>query len=402
MDIFRRIIFRTIQEAFHMGSYLLPWKEPELLKGADAIKELPRKIKSDGFSSVLIVTDKGLMKLGLLNSLFEDLDRQGIKYSLYDGTEPNPTFENVEEAYGLYVESGSQAIVAFGGGSPMDCAKGAGIKAARPNKSIGDLRGYFKVLKKIPYLYAVPTTAGTGSETTITAVFTNPDTHEKFAVTDPCLRPKCAVLDANLTVSLPPHITSTTGMDALTHAVEAYIGKSNTKSTKSDAEKAVKLVFENIEKAYADGKDMNARQNMLEASYYAGLAFTRAYVGYVHAIAHNLGGHYKTPHGLANAVLLPEVIEFFGKPAHKKLARLADAAGLETAGKSVTEKAALFISAVRGLNERMDIPSKFDMIKEEDIETIARRAYKEGNPMYPVPRIFTLREFKAVIRKVKK
>lgn len=382
-------------------SCFIPWKEPELIKYAGALKELPQKIKGDGFLSVFIVTDKNLMKLGLLNSLFEGLDGQGIKYSLYDGTEPNPTIKNIEEAFKLYTESGSQAIIAFGGGSPMDCAKGVGMKVARPDKSIEDFRGYLKVMERIPYLYAIPTTAGTGSETTITAVFANPDTREKFAVTDPYLRPKCAVLDANLTVSLPPHITSTTGMDALTHAVEAYIGKSNTKSTKSDAEKAVRLVFQNIEKAYADGTDIDARQNMLEASYHAGLAFTRAYVGYVHAIAHNLGGMYKTAHGFANAVLLPYVIESFGKPAHKKLANLADVAGLNTSGKTTGEKAEMFIEAVRDLNKQLNIPSKFDMIKDDDVSIIAKRAYKEGNPMYPVPRIFTVKEFETVIRKVK-
>lgn len=401
MDIFRRIIFRTVQKALYLMSCFIPWKEPELIKYAGALKELPQKIKGDGFLSVFIVTDKNLMKLGLLNSLFEGLDGQGIKYSLYDGTEPNPTIKNIEEAFKLYTESGSQAIIAFGGGSPMDCAKGVGMKVARPDKSIEDFRGYLKVMERIPYLYAIPTTAGTGSETTITAVFANPDTREKFAVTDPYLRPKCAVLDANLTVSLPPHITSTTGMDALTHAVEAYIGKSNTKSTKSDAEKAVRLVFQNIEKAYADGTDIDARQNMLEASYHAGLAFTRAYVGYVHAIAHNLGGMYKTAHGFANAVLLPYVIESFGKPAHKKLANLADVAGLNTSGKTTGEKAEMFIEAVRDLNKQLNIPSKFDMIKDDDVSIIAKRAYKEGNPMYPVPRIFTVKEFETVIRKVK-
>lgn len=401
MDIFRRVAFRSVQKGFYVASFFLNWNEPELLKGADAIKRLPKKIKDDGFSSVLIVTDKGLMSLNLLSPLFEGLSEAQIEYSVYDGTEPNPTFDNVEEAYELYKKSDSQAIIAFGGGSPMDCAKGVGIRAARPNKSLEQLRGYLKVFKKIPYLYAVPTTAGTGSETTIAAVFTNPKTHEKFAVNDPVLRPKCAVLDPNLTLLLPPHITSTTGMDALTHAVEAYIGKSNTKETKADAEKAVKLIFDNIEKAYTDGKDITARQNMLEASYYAGLAFTRAYVGYVHAIAHNLGGMYKTAHGFANAVLLPYVIESFGKSAHNKLASLADIAGLNTSGKTTSEKAEMFIEAVRALNERLNIPSKFDMIKDEDVSIIAERAYKEGNPMYPVPRMFTKEEFEDIIRKVK-
>lgn len=401
MNIFRRIIFRAVQKAYYIGSFFVKWSEPELLKGAGSIKQLPKKIKDDGFLSVLIVTDKGLMELNLLLPLLEGLNNEQIEYSVYDGTEPNPTLDNVEEAYELYKRSGSQAIIAFGGGSPMDCAKGVGIRAARPKKPLEQFRGFLKVRRRIPYFYAVPTTAGTGSETTIAAVFTNPKTHEKFAVNDMVLRPKCAVLDPGLTLLLPPHVTSATGMDALTHAVEAYIGKSNTKKTKQNAEKAVKMIFDNIENAYKNGNDITARQNMLEASYYAGLAFTRAYVGYVHAIAHNLGGMYKTAHGLANAVLLPYVIESFGKSAHKKLAGLADAAGLNTSGKDTGEKAEMFIDAVRALNEKLDIPSKFDMIKEKDISTIAKRAYKEGNPMYPVPRMFTEKEFEDIIRKVK-
>ncbi|HZK21634.1 MAG TPA: iron-containing alcohol dehydrogenase [Oscillospiraceae bacterium] len=401
MDIFRRIAFRAVQKGFYIASFFLNWNEPELLKGAGAVRSLAKKIKEDGFTSVLIVTDKGLMKLNLLLPLFEGLDENNIKYSVYDGTEPNPTFDNVQKAYEIYKESGSEAIIAFGGGSPMDCAKGVGIRAARPTLPLEHFRGYLKVRRRIPYLYAVPTTAGTGSETTIATVLTNSKTHEKFAINDLHLRPKCAVLDPELTLLLPPHITSTTGMDALTHAVEAYIGKSNTKDTKESAEKAVKIIFDNIEKVYKDGSDITARENMLEASYYAGLAFTRAYVGYVHAIAHNLGGMYKTAHGFANAVLLPYVVEYYGKSAHKKLARLAEVSGLDTSGKSTSEKAKLFIEAIRELNEKLDIPSKFDMIKESDIKVLSERAYKEGNPMYPVPRMFTRKEFEDIIRQVK-
>jgi len=396
----KKILFRVIQKILFLGSLLLPWKEPALLIDKGSIKGLAEIIRKDGFSSCLIVTDKILMKLNLLRPLFDSLDREGVKYELYDETLANPTLENVEEALRLYTEKGCQAIIAFGGGSPMDCAKGVGARIARPKKKIEDMRGYIKVMKKPPALYAVPTTAGTGSEATITAVFTNVKTHEKFAVSDPYLRPKYAVLDPELTVSLPPHITSITGMDALTHAVEAYIGHSNTKSTKEYALKAVKLIFENIEKAYEEGEDITARQNMLVASYLAGLAFTRAYIGYAHAIAHSLGGIYKTPHGLANAVLLPEVIEFYGKTAHKKLAQLADAAGLDTGRKTVGEKAQLFIDSVRGLNERLNISSKLDIIKREDIPLIAKRAYKEASPTYPVPRILKTEELEDIIYRI--
>ncbi len=398
-DMVSNALCRAYQKGFYIGSFLFDWREPELITGPGAVKKLPQRLKSDGIMSVLIVTDAGLMKLSMLDGLFAALDAIGVKYCLYDETKPNPTIGNIEDALALYKKNNCGGIVAFGGGSPMDCAKGVGARLARPNKTIPQMRGYLKVLKKLPPLYAVPTTAGTGSEGTIAAVVTNPDTHEKFAVADPKLRPKCAVLDAELTMSLPKHITSSTGMDALTHAVEAYIGKSNTKDTKANAVKATKLVFGNLEKAYNDG-DIVSRENMLMASYYGGLAFTRAYVGYVHAIAHNLGGLYGVPHGLANAVILPEVIEYFGESAHKKLGELADAAGLDTAGKTDAQKANLFIAAVRGMNARMGIPTGFDVIKEEDIALIAQRAAKEGNPAYPVPKILRAPQLSEIIRKV--
>ena len=391
---------RAYQAAFRVASAALDWSEPELIKGAGAVKRLPRNIKSKGIGSVIVVTDKGLMGLHLLDSLFEGLEQEGIRYVVYDGVQPNPTIDNIEAALKLYKENDCQGIVAFGGGSPMDCAKACGARVVRPDKTIPQLRGQLKVIKKIPPLFAVPTTAGTGSETTIAAVVSNPKTHEKNAINDPVLRPKVAVLDPELTVGLPPHITSTTGMDALTHAVEAYIGQSNTKGTAAAAEKATRMIFDNVLTAYENGKDIAARQNMLEASYLAGLAFTRAYVGYVHSIAHNLGGTYGTPHGLANAVILPYVLDFYGETAYEPLARLADCAGLDTTGLSVREKAELFIAKIREFNEKMNIPSKFDFIKEEDIQTIAERALKEGNPLYPVPKIMNIDECKALIRKL--
>lgn len=391
---------RAFQGAFRVAMNVLDWTEPKLIKGAGAIKELPKTVKELGYNNVLVVTDKGLMGLHLLDSMFEELKNNDIAYVVYDGVQPNPTIDNIEEAKNLYLGNGCQAIIAFGGGSPMDCAKACGARIARPNTEIPKMRGQLKVLKKIPMLFAVPTTAGTGSEATLAAVVSNPKTHEKNAINDPVLRPKYAVLDPELTVGLPPHITSTTGMDALTHAVEAYIGQSNTSDTEEKALKATKMIFANIETAYADGKNLEARENMLLASYYAGVAFTRAYVGYVHAIAHNLGGMYGIPHGLANAVILPYVLEYFGESAHKRLADLADAAGLDCAGKSDAEKAEMFIEAIKTMNKNMNIPDKFEQIKEEDISLIADRALKEGNPLYPVPKIMDKAECMAVIRQL--
>ena len=280
----------------------------------------------------------------------------------------------------------------------MDCAKGAGARISNPKRSINSMRGLFHVRKRLPLLIAVPTTAGTGSETTIAAVITDSETHEKSAINSSKIRPLYAALDPALTTGLPQKITSTTGIDALTHAVEAYIGGSNTPSTRRNAEKAVKLIFENLETAYNDGKNLEARNNMLLGSFCAGVAFTRAYVGYVHCIAHQLGGLYGVPHGLANAVILPYVLEYYGETAHKPLARLASFAGIGENLKTDKEKAEAFIAEIKAMERRMEIPEKFEQIKEEDIPVIVKRALKEGNPLYPVPKIMTPADCEKVVR----
>ncbi|MBR3439081.1 MAG: iron-containing alcohol dehydrogenase [Clostridia bacterium] len=387
---------RTYQKVMKITSDMLPWKEPAITKGAGCIKKLPYIIKQKGINKVMIVTDKGLMGLNLLDSLFEGLKSKGIEYVVFDGVQPNPTIPNIEEARQLYVDNGCEAIIAFGGGSPMDCAKAAGARVVKPNQPVQKMKGVLKVRKKLMPFFAVPTTAGTGSETTIAAVVSDPETHEKYAINDLCLRPGYAILDPELTVGLPPHITSTTGMDALTHAVEAYIGRSNTKETAARAVQAVKLIFENLYNAYEDGKNIEARENMLLASHYAGIAFTRAYVGYVHAIGHNLGGMYGVPHGLAMSVILPYVLDYYGEAAYDRLADLADAVGI--AGADNAEKAKNFIAAVRELNAKMNIPSSIDKIKEEDIPLIAERALAEGNPLYPVPKIMDKADCEALIK----
>ena len=397
----KKAFFRVYQQTFRVAMCVFDWSEPTLLEGPGAIRKLPAFIKSKGLNKVLIVTDKGLMGLHLLDSLFEELDKAGVEYVVYDGTQPNPSIENIEDARALYVDNNCQGVIAFGGGSPMDCAKAAAARVTNPNIPVRKMRGVLKLHHKLPPFFAVPTTAGTGSETTLAAVVTDTATHEKNAINDPRLKPKFAVLDPELTVGLPPHITSTTGMDALTHAVEAYIGKSNVKSTEVYAEKATKMIFANIETAYKDGKNIEARDKMLWASYYAGMAFTRAYVGYVHAIAHNLGGFYGIPHGLANAVILPYVLEYYGATAHFKLARLAEISKVKTIG-SDKDKAGAFIEAIKTLNKNMNIPDGFDMIKEEDIPTIVARALKEGNPLYPVPKIMDKKDCEAVIRRLMK
>lgn len=390
--------YRAYQKVMKVFMFFLDWSEPEMLTGPGCIRKLPGVIKDKGISKVMIVTDKGLMSLNLLDGLFEQLKADGISYVVYDGVQPNPSIENIEEAREMFVSNGCEAMIAFGGGSPMDCAKAACARVVRPNKTIPQMRGVMKVMRKLPPFFAVPTTAGTGSETTLAAVVSNTQTHEKYAINDPVLRPKFAVLDPELTVGLPKHITSTTGLDALTHAVEAYIGKSNVPSTIDYAEKATALIFKYLEVAYNDGKNIEARDQMLLASFYAGMAFTRAYVGYVHAIAHNLGGVYGIAHGLANAVILPVMLEEYGSAIHPQLARLADCAGI--GGQTVEEKAKNFIAEIYAMNERMNIPTGFTQIKDEDIPTIVERALKEANPLYPVPVIFDGERITQIVKKL--
>jgi len=393
--------YRIFQAVMRVTTAFFSFTPPELLEGAGSIKKLPALIKSKGFTKVLVVTDKGLMSVHLLDGLFASLALEGVSYELFDGAQANPTIQNIEDALALYTSSSCQALIAFGGGSSMDCAKGCAARVTNRHKSIPSMRGLLKVTRKPAVVFAVPTTAGTGSEATVAAVITDPSTHEKYAINDPKLMPPFAVLDPELTVGLPPHITSTTGMDALTHAVEAYIGQSNTANTTEKAELAVQLIFANIEIAYKDGKNLQARENMLRASFYAGTAFTRAYVGYVHAIAHNLGGLYGLPHGLANAIILPYVLDFYGESVSTPLARLADLAGVARPGQDDAMKARAFVEGIRELNRRMNIPATFEQIKEADIALIVQRALHEAHPLYPVPKFMSATDCEKVVRRLR-
>ena len=392
--------YRVFQCVFSACEVFLQQHSPELLTGAGSIKKLPAFIKSKGINRILIVTDNVLTKIGLLDGLYKACDDAKLEYVLYDGAQVNPSIECIEAAYKAYTDNKCQGFIAFGGGSSMDCAKAAAARVARPKRSIPQLGGTLRVHTKLPMLFAVPTTAGTGSEATIAAVVTDYSTHHKYAIQDPCMLPRYAVLDPELTIALPPHVTSTTGMDALTHAVEAYTNKFGPKYTRVLSEKATKLIFENLEKAYADGKDLEARSNMQLASFYAGRAFSRACVGNVHAIAHTLGGLYGTPHGLANAVILPYVMEDFGPSVHKRLARLADIVGIK--GSDDAEKAHAFIAAIHKMNKDMNIVEKFDFIKDKDVPQMVEWAMKEANPVYPVPVIWDAEQFTKTINHVRK
>lgn len=398
MNFFKKLYCRTFQVVFRIAIPILPYREPKILKNNS---ELTKVLLDNAVKNVLLVTDAGLTKLGLYTELVKEIKSAQINVVIYDKTVANPTTKNVDEALSLYKNNNCNAIIAFGGGSPMDCAKATGARVARPNKPLSKMKGILKVNKRIPLLVAVPTTAGTGSETTLAAVITDNETRHKYAINDFPLIPRYAMLDPNLTVGLPPFVTATTGMDALTHAIEAYIGRSTTKKTRADALKATKLVFENLYTAYTDGKNIKARENMLIAAYHAGLAFTKSYVGYVHAVAHSLGGKYNVAHGLANAIILPYVLKMYGQKIYKKLWQMGVYAGLFDKSTSYEVGAKMFIEKIEDLNKSMNIGTRIDEIQKEDIPTLARTAEKEANPLYPVPVLYTAKQLEKIYYEVK-
>ena len=380
---------RIYQNIFRLAIPFLPYRKPALLHHADSVVPL---LEQKGISRVLLVTDANIRKAGITYPLEESLARAGIRCTVYDKTAANPTTDLVEAAREKYLLENCQAIIGFGGGSSIDCAKAVGARIARPRKSLAKMKGILQVMRKLPLLIAVPTTAGTGSETTLAAVITDSHTRHKYPINDFPLIPAYAVLDPEVTRGLPPFVTATTGLDALTHAVEAFIGNSTTEDTRHDALTAVKLVFGNLKRAYDNGNDMEARRNMLQAAYFAGSAFTKSYVGYVHAVAHSLGGRYNTPHGLANAALLPHVLRAYGKAAWKKLHILGMAAGVSTPHDTHQAGAEKFIRAVERLMEELQIPKTIRGIRGRDIPMLAKYAAKEANPLYPVPKLMTARQ----------
>ena len=397
MNTAKKLYSRTFQTVMRVAIPLFPYREPKLLDGIDAI---PQILKAKNIEKVMLVTDKGIRGLGLTEPLEKVLENSGVPCTVYDGTMPNPTSANVEEAREMYLKNGCQAIIAFGGGSAMDCAKALGARIVRPGKSLAKMAGLIKVRRRLPLLIAVPTTAGTGSETTVASVIVDSNTHHKYVINAFCLIPRYAVMSPEVTVGLPKHLTATTGMDALTHAVEVYVGRSKTRATKRAATESVKLIFDNLERAYNDGSDIEARKNMLHASYLAGTAFTKSYVGYVHAVAHTLGGKYGVAHGLANAILLPHVLRAYGSSAEKSLAELARAIGLANAAVSDKDARELFISRIEQMNARMQIPTSFDCILKDDIPAMAALADKEANPLYPVPVLWNSKELEAIYERV--
>ena len=376
---------------------LLPDKIPVTFVGAGAARELCESIAHTHSGKVLVVTDATLVEIGLVDRITDSLDAVGLPWSVYSGVEPDPTFAQVEAGFAQLEREDCEAVLAVGGGSSMDASKVIAAMATNPGP-LHKLEGMMKIKRAPMPLFAIPTTAGTGSEVTLVAVISVPETHAKKFFTDPKLMPLMTALDASLMTGLPAPITAATGMDALTHAVESFLSRMSTETTEMYARISVRLVFDHPHTACSNGNNLEARKAMALASYYGGLAFTRTSIGYVHAIAHTFGAYYRTPHGLANAIVLPHVLEFSKGSAESRLARLAEVIGCE--GTSDREKAERFIDAVRDLMAKIDIPPKLDALIAADIAPIARQALGEAHLNYPVPRYMSQGECEGLLRKM--
>lgn len=397
-----KLLFRIIQFVLKWVSKVLPWKQPIVLEGPDSLLSLKKQLTTLPYKHYLIVTDHGIKKAGLLEDVLRVIQMDSIQFSIFDETPANPTIQAIETAYERYLSLGCDALIALGGGSAIDAAKAVGIRIAKPNTPLHKMKGILKVRQKLPYLIAIPTTAGTGSETTIATVISNPDTHEKYAISDLNVMPKVAVLEPKLTKNLPKFFASTTGMDALTHAVEAYIGHGGTKYTNKMAEEAIVGISKYLKTCVDEPHDLIARAGMLKASFQAGAAFTRAYVGNIHAIAHTFGGFYQVPHGYANAIIMPHVLKFYGKKAESKLAKLSDLLKLTESNVSNGMKMKAFIDWIEKLNAYFNIPTQIVVPNKNDLDSMIKNAYKEANPLYPVPKIFSKMDFKVLYNAIMK
>lgn len=397
MNILKKTFCRGFQGAFFVAMPVLPYKDPEII---DRIKDIPAILEKEGIKRPLVVTDSNLSEIGASKNLTNVLDEAGVDYVFFDKAFPNPTTGLVEKAYSKYTTKNCDGLISYGGGSPMDVAKAVGVRVVRPRKKLTQLAGIVKVFKKLPPIIAIPTTAGTGSETSVTTILVDSETRHKFGVSDFPLIPKYAVLDPVTIHELPRDIAASTGLDALVHAVEAYINRSHTRESKDYCELAVKWIFESLKDSVAH-KSPEAERQMLMASHYAGRALSRAYVGYIHAVSHSLSGMYDLPHGWTNAVLTPLVLRKYGEVVHKKLARLAICAGLGKVDETDAELAEKFIRAFEEMNEYYGIPKHIDVIREADIPRMARYAAKEANPVYPVPILWTAKDLEEIYREVK-
>lgn len=394
----KHLLYRGYTNGLKVAAYVLPLPKPTLFSGPGSIHELTEAIADLGFKKLLLVTDEGLVKIGMAEQVAESARTRGLDVALYAEVKPDPTYDQVERGLNVYLESGCDAILALGGGSAMDCAK---VIAARVTnkKSIKRLAGLFRVWRTPAPLFVIPTTSGTGSEVTVAAVVSEPDTHHKTPLMDPKLVPLMAALDANLLVGLPAKITADTGIDALTHAIEAYISRNATTETKAYSVAAIKLIFQYLPRVVEEGSDVQARQKMAMASYYAGLAFTKASLGYVHAFAHNLGAKYGLPHGMANGLALLPVLRFSFSEIEPQLTALSEA--LIDAQSEAMPNAQAFLERLEGLYNEIGIEQTSSLLKTSDTDELVTLILKEAHWNYPVPKFMNEEECAQLLAEIR-
>lgn len=390
---------KTWSTLFGVGMQIVPVSRPTVLDGVGSGVRLCQMIVQMDFERVTLITDEILLGLGLCDPLRAALEDAGVEVDVFSGVVPDPPFEVVEAGAAQIRAHGAEAILAIGGGSTIDAAKAMAI-AVTNDKEIRKMAGLLRVRQVGLPLFAVPTTAGTGSEVTAVTVLSDAQEQQKRVYIDPKLVPFAAALDASLMTGIPPHITAPTGMDALTHAVEAFISDWANDETRRYSISATKMVFANLKRAYDDGSDLEARGAMALASHFAGLAFGRAGVGYVHAISHQLGARYHVPHGLGNAVVLPRVLRFSEDVARDRLAILGRAIGVADASASDESASFAFIEAVEALNLSLGIPTHFDQIDPADIEEMASLALSEAHSTYAVPKHMNMEQCVAVLEEL--
>lgn len=375
---------------------LLPIQLPIVFKGSGSVGHLCEQVAVLGYNKVLIVTDAVLHKLGAIDDIKDALKKHDVDFVIYDGVLPNPEFTQVCEGLALFQRENCEAIISLGGGSVIDAAKMMAMMHNNP----GDLKkfdGIQKFKNAGATQFVVPSTAGTGSEVSIGAVITDPATHGKVVVVDTKMAPQYVALDPEIMKGMPPAITAATGMDALTHAIESYITVSKNETAKSLAKTSTKLSFKYLLAAYENGNNIEAREGMALAAFYAGVAFSRTSLGYVHGVAHQLGRLCNTPHGMANAMVLPEVLSTYGRCIDEKLADLATEVGIGSPHHSNQQLAAAFIQAIKELRSKMDMPTKPKDFKPEYIDDVISAALSETGNLYPVPRYFSKQELRPVI-----
>lgn len=395
MNPINTIAFRSYQKALYLLSKLIRFPIPEVFHNLNDILEI---LKKEGKAKPILIAGKTISKKEEVISLLRLLQGNNLSPFLYNKVSSDPDRRSIDDLATFYRSNGCDCIIAIGGGSSMDAGKALAVRLLYPKKPLEKFAGILKVRKKTPLLIACATTAGTGSEATVCSVITQEEEDYKFAISDPVLTPRYAILDSRFLKSLPRKVIADCGMDALCHALEAYLSCSCTPLTRKYSLTALKLIHENLAPFYLDSSNQRAGKSMLEASFDAGVSFTRAYVGYVHALAHAIGGKYHIAHGRCIAILLPYVLRAYGKKAERRLSEVYDVFYPDKKDVSMESKAALLISEIEDMNQRMDIPSSFQgQLKEEDFDSLSKRAYKEANPLYPVPRLLNQKELKNIL-----